>query len=284
MIIDSHCHAWRHWPYRPPIPDDGRGAVERLLWEMDQNGVDQAVLICARLDRNADNHEYVAEAVSRHPTRLLQFADIDCRWSPDYHRPGAADRLCALADRLPIWGVTHYVEPENDGWFRTAEGMAFFRAVAQRNLLVSLAASPAWQDDIRAVAADLPTLPILCHHLAGVGEWAAGREGALRLVLPSAELPNILVKVSGFYYGAERPWEYPHHDAIQMTKALYEAFGAHRLCWGSDYPVLGRAMTYRQALEAFRTHCSFVRPADREAILGGTLAEVLRTRHPAVHA
>ena len=39
-------------------------------------------------------------------------------------------------------------------------------------------------------------------------------------------------------------------------------------------------MTYRQAIEAFRTHCSFVSPADREAILGGTLDALLRTRRP----
>jgi hypothetical protein len=44
--------------------------------------------------------------------------------------------------------------------------------------------------------------------------------------------------------------------------------------------VLRRALTYRQAIEAFRTHCSFVSPADRDAILGGTLDTLLRTRRP----
>jgi L-fuconolactonase len=280
MIVDSHSHAWPRWPYQPAVPDDGRGSVEQLLWEMDQNQVDRAVLVCARIDRNPDNNEYVAEAVARHPTRLVQLADVDCRWSPEYHIPGAADRLCALADRIPFVGVTHYVTPENDGWFRTAEGIAFFAAAAERNLVMSLAASPAWQEDIQEIARRFPTLPILCHHLAGIGSWRAGRQDGLRRVLVGTSLPNLMVKVSGFYYGAEQPWEYPHSEALWIVRALYEALGPHRLCWGSDYPVLRRALTYRQAIEAFRTHCAFVAPPDRDAILGGTLDAILRTRRP----
>src|SRR3954451_15441636 len=109
MIIDGHCHAWSIWPYQPPVPDpQSRGTVEQWLWEMDQNGVDQAAIVCANIDDNPDNNEYVAAAVARHPRRLHQFADLDCRWSATYHTDGAADRLRRLADTMPIKGITHY--------------------------------------------------------------------------------------------------------------------------------------------------------------------------------
>ena len=50
MIVDSHCHAWRTWPYQPPVPDpEGRGTVEQLLFEMDGAGVDRAAVVCARI-------------------------------------------------------------------------------------------------------------------------------------------------------------------------------------------------------------------------------------------
>jgi hypothetical protein len=39
-------------------------------------------------------------------------------------------------------------------------------------------------------------------------------------------------------------------------------------------------MTYRQALEAFRTHCTFVSDEDKERILGGTLEGLLARRRP----
>ena len=52
------------------------------------------------------------------------------------------------------------------------------------------------------------------------------------------------------------------------------SFGA-RMVWGSDYPVVTKAMTHRQALESFRTHCTFVSDEDKAAILGGTLSKLL---------
>jgi L-fuconolactonase len=59
---------------------------------------------------------------------------------------------------------------------------------------------------------------------------------------------------------------------------LYEAFGPDRLCWGSDYPVVRKAMTYQQALEAFRRHCAFVPTEHKERILGGNLHRLLAER------
>ena len=40
MIADSHCHAWRRWPYDKSVPDpDHRGSIEALLYEMDTHDV-----------------------------------------------------------------------------------------------------------------------------------------------------------------------------------------------------------------------------------------------------
>ena len=59
MIIDSHSHAWQTWPYNPPVPDaSSRGKVEQLLWDMDRNGVDKAVLVCAQIEHNPANNDY----------------------------------------------------------------------------------------------------------------------------------------------------------------------------------------------------------------------------------
>ncbi len=64
-----------------------------------------------------------------------------------------------------------------------------------------------------------------------------------------------------------------------VYEEAYGAFGP-RMVWGSDYPVVTKAMTHRQALEAFRTHCDFVSDEDREAILGGTLERLLEKARP----
>jgi predicted TIM-barrel fold metal-dependent hydrolase len=280
MIIDSHAHAWSTWPYEPAVPDAAsRGRVEQLLWEMDRNGVDRAVLVAARIDHNPDNNDYVAAAVAAHPDRLIQFADVDCKWTADYHRPGAAERLHRAAERYRLTGFTHYLDSVNDGWLVSDEGMAFFAAAAARGLVASIAGSPVWQADLRTVARAFPALTVLCHHLAGIPSYAGDKQAGLDMVLASAEVPNIHIKASGFYYGAAAPWDYPAYPSVGWFETLYRAFGARRLCWGSDFPVAPmRACTYRQSLEILRTHCAFVSPDDLDWILGRSLEAILAGR------
>jgi len=277
MIIDSHCHAWRYWPYQPEVPDPtSRGLVEQLIFEMDQNGVDAATVVCARIEHNPDDNDYVAECVERYPNRLYQFADVDCSWTATYHTPGAADRLAEAIDRYRLKGFTHYVRADDDGsWFLSPDGLAFFTVAAERKQIASLAWPARLQPVLRQLAERFPSVPFLCHHLAGA---RVGQDANLRNILESAKQPNIYIKLSGFHYASPLRWEYPYPDCAPIIRALYEHYGPERLCWGSDYPVVRRFMTYQHALEAFRTHCDFV-PANHQAlILGENLRGLLETR------
>ena len=246
---------------------------------MDQNGVAEAVIVSARIEKNPDNNAYGAAAVRRYPTRLHQFADVDCAWSPEYHTPGAVERLRLAAETLPIKGFTHYVG-DNDGWFRSDEGRAFFKLAAERKLIASIAMGPAWADDLGAICAENPDLVVMLHHMGGIRSTAPRSD--LEAIATLAKYPNVHIKLSGFHYavGLENGWDYPHPSAMWIAEGLYTAFGPQRLCWGSDFPALSRAMTYKQALEIVRLHCRFLQPEDLEPILGGTLKRLLDNAAP----
>jgi predicted TIM-barrel fold metal-dependent hydrolase len=279
-ILDCHCHAWERWPYLPPVPDaDTRGAVELLLFEMDQHGVEQAAIVCAAIDHNADNVEYVSRARARARGelggRLHVVADLDCTWHDTYHTPGAAERLRALADDHELVGFTHYLGERNDGWLRSEEADAVFALAAQRRLIVSLGAPPQWQADLRPLAARHPSVPVLCHAL-GVFSAAEGLDSpGLAEVLASAAVPNILLKVSGLHYVSARAWDFPWPDAVAGLERLHDAYGPDRLCWGSDFPACTRYTTFRQTLEVLRSHCPFLSAADLRLILGENLRRLL---------
>jgi len=277
-IIDSHCHAWAKWPYSSAVPDpESRGVVEQLLYEMDLNGVDEAAIVSAQISRNQDNNAYVAAQVARYPDRLHQFVDSDSMWSPTYHQRGAGDRLHKAAQKWTIKGFTHYVDAKDDGsWLRSEEGQGLFQTAADLNLIASIHCQANQQPTIRFLAERFPSVPILCHHLGHISAQEPESNAALRNILASAVYPNIYVKLSGFYYAsAEKKWDFPFVNTHSILKAEYEHFG-RRMCWGSDYPVVRAFMTYKQALEAFRTHCTFVSDADKPWILGGTLDQLLR--------
>ena len=273
-ILDSHCHAWRVWPYPPLVPDElSRGTIDQLIYEMDVHGVEQAMVVCAAIENNPDNVEYVSFAQSRYPGRLQVIADLDCTWHETYHQAGSADRLRALADRYQLTGITHYVGAANDGWLTSKEADELLTVAGERRLLFSLAASPLWQEDLRVLARRHPDVPILCHHLGGA---SAGADPALlRTLLESASCPNIYIKASGFHYASSRGWDYPWPDAIELFRQIFEVFGPERLCWASDFPASTRHTTYRQSLEAFRTHCTFLGADGLDQVLGGTLRRIL---------
>ena len=139
MIIDSHCHAWTRWPYQPPVPDDEhRGKIEQLLNEMDLNGIDQAMVVCAQIDHNPENNAYIAEQVTRFPKRLHQVVDLDSDWSATYHQDGAAERLQKMIDQWPIKGFTHYLAPNDDGaWLYSDEGKKLFQVARDYKLIAN---------------------------------------------------------------------------------------------------------------------------------------------------
>jgi L-fuconolactonase len=277
-ILDCHCHAWRRWPYAPLVPDeDGRGTVEQLIYEMDVHGVELATVVCAAIENNPNNLDYVEFACERYPDRLLMVADHDCQWSETYHRPGSAERLRALADRYRLVGFTHYVLEENDGWLRSEDADAVFKFAAERRLIVNLAAHPAWHADLREIAARHPTVTVLCHTVGGIrAQDGLGAPGFAE-VLASADVPNIHIKLAGLHYCTDRGWNHPWPDVLAAIERIYESFGPSRLYWGSDFPASKRFTTYRQSLEAIRSHCAFLSEDDLRLILGENLRRLLVT-------
>ncbi len=288
MILDSHCHAWRNWPYDPRVPDlHYKGSVDALLWEMDESGVDRAAVICARMGREAgelsandDNNDYVAKAVAAHPDRLVMVADVDGVWCPhEHHTPGAAARLRTAVEQYGLVAFTHYVGEDSDGWFASDEGLEFFGTAAELGVIASLGMSPSWQPDLRRVALAYPTMPILVHHQGMARLHRATFDADLAAVLANSDLPNVFLKVSGFHYLARQSWEYPYPEVHErVLRPLLDAYTPLRLLWGSDYSAARPYVTYRQSLEVVRTRLDGLSDDAMNRILGANLDQLLRNR------
>jgi len=279
VIIDSHCHAWSYWPYEPVIPDpESRGKIEQLIAQMDLWGVDRATVVSAQIKYNPSNNDYIADAVKRYPDRLYQYADVDSVWSDTYHTAGAAKRMEKAIERFTLKGFTHYLANDDNGeWLNTQEGIDFLRVADDAGLIASISCQPHHQPALRKVAERFPDMPILCHHMSHIKCSEKSPHKDLQEVLTSSQLPNIYLKFSGFAYMSDdnNKGEYPYTDTHWILKACYERYG-RRMVWGSDYPVVNFYMTYQQSLEAFRRHCDFIEPSDKNWILGGTLQSILK--------
>lgn len=276
MIMDSHCHAWSFWPYQPPVPDSAtRGSFELLQHEMDANGVDRALIVCAEIDGNPDNNQYVYDKVAEQRGRFDFVIDVDSLWTDSYHQPGAAERLQAGLARWKPAGFTHYInDPADDArWLNSADGIAMFEVANAQGVLASIHCRPQHLREIRALAGHYPQLRILLHHM---GHPKLLEPEGLSEILATARQDNVFIKVSGFYNTTTAPpWDYPLSDVQPVVHALYQRFGASRLLWGSDYPVCCQFHSHRQAIEILRHHCRFISAADMDAIMGENLAGLL---------
>ena len=98
-------------------------------------------------------------------------------------------------------------------------------------------------------------------------------------LLALANIPNVYIKVSGLYYVqqpvSEWGYNFPWPTALPVVRAIYGAFGPHRLVWGSDFPVARRHCTYRQALEVVRRYCTFFSSAEIRMVLGENIDALL---------
>ena len=289
MIIDSHCHAWKYWPYQNnnehepnesgvPNPEIW-GNVEQLIYEITRNGVDQATIVSAQIWHNPENNKYISDSVEKYSDKLHQFVDLDSYWSDTYHTSDSDVRLNEFMEKMKIIGFTHYLSHEEDGdWLISPEGRKLFSFAEKNGLIASIACTPRHQENIRKVAEAFPELPILCHHMSLMSSDLK-KIDQMEDVMRSSEHENIYLKFSGYNYilGENNRWNFPYSDAMWVYKEAYENFGP-RMAWGSDFPVVKFSSTYKQTLEVIRSHCEFISKKDKEMIMGGNLVNLINRR------
>jgi L-fuconolactonase len=253
-IVDTHCHVSLAW-YNP---------VESLLFQMDQNQVDHAVLI--QIGGQLDN-SYQTECVQRHPDRLASVVMVDTT------RPDAPETLTALAEMGAV-GVRLPAAARSPG----EDPLAIWRKADQLGLVVSCPGSMEsfLSEDFVALLGALPSLSVVIEHLGGVSYRNSPEAPYTQAdaVFSLARFPNAAIKIPGLGEFAERRMpvsEYPFVTPIPpFLQMAYEAFGPARMMWGSDYPPVSSREGYRNALQLTREQFSGKPATEVEQIFGLT--------------
>jgi L-fuconolactonase len=263
-FVDTHCHASRQW-YEP---------VETLLYEMDRNEVDQAVLI--QINGQYDNR-YQQECVLRYPERLSSVVLVD---------PLQPDALKTL-ERLKNEGASG-VRLAPGARSPGDDPLTIWRAAARLGLIVSCGGTNAdfASDAFADMLAALPDMQVVIEHLASVGQpdpddsRRVQRERAFAL----ARFPNAFIKVPGLGEFARRAMpvpsgEFPYVQPIpDYLEQVYTAFGPSRMMWGSDFPPVATREGYRNALRLCIDQFAARSEADRTLIFGDTARSVFGIR------
>ncbi len=258
LTIDTHCHVSLAW-FEP---------VEVLLFQMDRNQVDKAVL----LQTWTFDNTYLLECIRRYPGRFVGVGGVDFSRpdAPDILERGAKDgwqgvRL-SLADRL-----------------KRGDALPVLKKAEQLRLVASCLGMPEQlaSEGFQKIVEAVPGLPIMVEHLGYPKPDDAPAYEKFRKVLTLARYPNIYLKIPGF--GELMPRPIPTtHPAFDLKKAppvidmAIDAFGANRLTIGTDALPVYHREGYANVLYYLREYLTRRSRAEQEAILGGKAASLFR--------
>jgi L-fuconolactonase len=287
-VVDAQVHTWEVTPTLPWDPPTFSGDIargrsplavpyEEVLHAMDAVGVDAAVLYTSMSYRRLlpDGffdylNNYAEEAIVRHPDRFAAITHLDHR------APDVAERVARVRQRPGTFAIRVVILDDDLAVLRAGGYDRLFAAAATHSVPVLMYVS-GHIPDAGHVARKHPELLLVIDHLGLKQPPLRPADDPPFLHLPEllelAALPNLAVKLSGVPTLARTAYPFP--DLRQPVLAVLEAFGRDRVMWASDYTRCLPVVNYAESL-FYLLHGGDLSPADKEAVLGGTVRRLLR--------
>jgi len=262
-VVDGHVHVSDCW-YEP---------AETLLYHMDQNGIDHAVLVQMR---GQTDNSYLFQCVRRYPGRFAPVVIVDT------DSPTACDELKRLAEQGAS-GVRLRPFHRSPG----EDPLAIWRTAAQLGLTVDCGGSAKLfgSEEFAHLVESLPDMTIVLEHLgANARPDANDEERAARLrALELARFPNVYLKIGGLSEFCQRAMPprgpFPFQEPIPpLLERAIEAFGARRMMWGSNFPLVLGNEGYRASLRFPLQRFESRSQEERDLIFGGVALSLFPVR------
>lgn len=269
--IDAHCHFWD--PSRGDYDwlDQGPAALDplrRLFAPGDLaalNGGGDVIVVQAA--QSLAETRYLLDLAAHHPQikGVVGWVDLSSDAAPA--------QIAALAANPTFKGVRPMLQDlEQEDWIDHAPHPAAIEALIQNELRFDALVLTRHLPALLRFARRYPALPIVIDHCAKPSmsdgptpEWRAGMRAL-------AALPNVWCKLSGLW--TELPGETEPEAAYGLMRPVFDevldAFGAARVMWGSDWPVLTLASDHGAWCALSDRFMSDLSSQERALILTGT--------------
>ncbi len=267
MRIDAHQHFWRYnaqeygW-IGPEMAGLKRDFLPPDLWPLLQVAELQGC-VAVQARQTLTETAWLLELAEEY-----SFIKGVVGWV-DLCSPDVEEQLARFSEGK-LCGVRHVLQDEADDRFMLRPD--FRRGVsllARYNLTYDLLLFPRHLPIACELVAQFPRQRFVLDHMAKPfirrGELQPWADDLRRL----AALPNVWCKVSGMVTEAE--WHrWRREDFRPYLDVVFEAFGAQRLMFGSDWPVCTVAARYDQVVDLVADYAQMLSPTEQAALWGGT--------------
>ncbi len=268
MIVDAHHHLWQIGRNGHAWPTPDLAAIHRdfeaadLARIVDGTGVTSTILVQTQTDDRDTDWMLDIAADSDLIAGVVGWVDMAA--------PEASARIRALAQRPKFKGLRPMLQGlPDDNWILRPEVRPALLTLIDEGLSLDALVFTRHLPVIDALAKALPNLSIVIDHGAkppfatpdDLPTWRAHMETV-------AQNTNIACKLSGLFTEL-MPGQSPD-EAMPAADHLLACFGPDRLMWGSDWPVVDLAASYRAWLDWTRHWLENKTSRTQETILSGT--------------
>ena len=270
-IVDAQVHIWTastpEWPWLPSSPDLPAPhkpvpiTADDLLREMNAAGVQAAILVTPLWE--GVRNDLVLAAAQAHPDRFGVMGRLDPV------APASRGLIPTWLEQRGMLGLRLLFRPAERSQLVEGHVDWLWPEAEKAGVPIMVYAPQSDLHFIDRVAERCPGLKLVIDHLGlskGKDEEAF-RE--LDQLLALARRPNIAVKVGSLPLYTKDA--YPYRALHPYLRRVYDAFGARRMFWDSDFSRL--LCSYRQAVTMFTDEIPWLTLEDKEWIMGRGLCE-----------
>lgn len=291
MVVDSHTHAWgapsAEYPWTNGwIVEDFVSAFdthivfndERLIDDLDEVGIDEAVVVGYPINEWSDNQYTIEAAVEN--DRLYGVAMID-HLADDgaetlrhvMSQDGMLGfRLGAICPYDEMWQAFDY---ETTWLQESIDETEYWEAATETDALVQIMAHTGQLDQVLELVETYPDLPYALDHFCHA-DVETPPEEAYPHATELADHDRVAMKISEVSILSNEG--YPYEDTYDHLRWLLDTFGRERIVWGSDWPNVNHpesgGMSFDETL-SWLDHVPFLTDRDREWFTGRAFEDLV---------
>lgn len=238
---------------------------DQLVAAMDEAGIARAALVHSSTTYGFDN-SLVADAVVAYSGRFTGVCSVDVL------APDAVETLRFWMDRgcsglrLFTTGTTNWNQAQ---WLNDPATFPVWEFASDIRLPIALQVRTEGLEMVRDLMDRFPDVPVVLDHLAHPDLTAGPPYDAAAPALALASYSQLVVKLTPVVLRRARDGKATPESFLPL---LFDAFGADRIAWGSNYPASPGTLAglLADTLDAL----SFLPARDIDRVMGGTAAKL----------
>jgi len=270
MKIDAHQHFWHFDPVRDSWITEEMSVIKRdflpedLQPHLAHRGIHGSVAVQA--DQSEEETRFLLQLAENHPFILGVVGWVDLLG------PKLEERLAYFSKFERFRGVRHIAQAESDHFLARGDVVHRIGSLQDFGLTYDILVYPQQLPGALSMVDRLPDQRFVVDHLAKPLIREGTTEPWASLMRELAKHPNVWCKVSGLV--TEGDWGgWRSDDFRPYLDLVFEAFGPHRLMFGSDWPVCLLAAEYVQVVSLMEGYAEQLSASERDRVFGGNAAE-----------